>query len=317
VLSPPSKTCAELDKLNRNFLWGDTSAKKKLHLIKWDSISRPKEEGGLGIKRSRCRNKALLAKRLWEFRLGSVENWAVALRNKYSPTRSTLCRKSISWKSLQQATPICDKGMGHLIQNGRTIKFWTDNWQNLGPIRSLISGPLLQHEESLLLNECWDSNGSWCFDKVSVILPSSITNIIMAVPRPFFSPLEDGLCWQPSKNGLFDSKSAYNIALNLEKSSPPMSCWKWIWKLNTLPRIILFIWQLCHERLPTKVLLSQRKIIQDNLCPLCHTNPESCIHLLRDCPSILPLWYSMGFTLHIQLLHAIPNQHVGKILVSG
>ncbi|GMY29704.1 putative RNA-directed DNA polymerase [Fagus crenata] len=60
----PSKTCVELDKLNRNFLWGDSSAKKKLHLIKWDSVSRPKEEGGLGIKRSRCRNKALLAKRL-------------------------------------------------------------------------------------------------------------------------------------------------------------------------------------------------------------------------------------------------------------
>uniref|UniRef100_A0A2N9F7H7 Reverse transcriptase domain-containing protein n=1 Tax=Fagus sylvatica TaxID=28930 RepID=A0A2N9F7H7_FAGSY len=163
----PSKTCAELDKLNRNFLWGDSSAKKKLHLIKWDSVSRPKEEGGLGIKRSRCRNKVLLAKRLWDFCLGSVENWAVALRNKYSPTRSRVCRKSISWKSLQQATPICDKGMGHLIQNGRTIKFWTDNWQNLGSIRNLISGPLLQHEESLLLNEFWDPNGAWCFDKLS------------------------------------------------------------------------------------------------------------------------------------------------------
>ena len=70
----PSKTYAELDKLNCNFLWGDTLAKKKLHLIKWDSISRPKDEGGLGIKRSRCRNKALLAKRLWAFCLGSVEN---------------------------------------------------------------------------------------------------------------------------------------------------------------------------------------------------------------------------------------------------
>jgi hypothetical protein len=292
----PSKTCAELDKLNRSFLWGDSSAKKKLHLIKWDSVSRPKEEGGLGIKRSRCRNKALLAKRLWDFRLGSVENWAVALRNKYSPTRSRVCRKSISWKSLQQATPICDKGMGHLIQNGRTIKFWTDNWQNLGPIRNLISGPLLQHEESLLLNECWDPNGAWCFDKLSVSLLPSITNTILAVPRPFLSPLEDGICWQPSSNGSFDSKSAYKIALNLEQAPPSAGCWKWIWKLNTLPRIIFFIWQLCHERLPTKVLLSHRKIIQDNLCHLCQTNPESCMHLLRDCPSIIPLWYSMGFT---------------------
>jgi hypothetical protein len=183
--------------------------------------------------------------------------------------------------------------MGHLIQNGRTIKFWTDNLQNLGPVRNLISGPLLQHEESLLLNECWDHNGSWCFDKLSMTLPPSITNIIMAVPRPFFSPLDDGLCWQPSSNGLFNSSSAYKIALNLDQPPPPTSCWRWIWKLNTLPCIAFFVWQLCHERLPTKTLLSQRKIISNNLCPLCHSNPESCLHLFRDFPSILPLWHSL------------------------
>lgn len=29
----PSSACAQLDKLNRNFLWGDTSARKKIHLL--------------------------------------------------------------------------------------------------------------------------------------------------------------------------------------------------------------------------------------------------------------------------------------------
>ena len=111
-----------------------------------------------------------------------------------------------------------------------------------------------------------------------------------------FTLLEDGLCWQPSSNGLFNSSSAYKIALNLDQSPPPTSCWKWIWKLNTLPRIAFFIWQLYHERLPTKTLLSHRRIIPNNLCPLCHSNPESCLHLFRDCPSILPLWHSLGFT---------------------
>uniref|UniRef100_A0A2N9HWM1 Reverse transcriptase domain-containing protein n=1 Tax=Fagus sylvatica TaxID=28930 RepID=A0A2N9HWM1_FAGSY len=44
----PGKICSKLDKLNRNFLWGDTAEKRKNHLLNWKTISRPKEEGGLG-----------------------------------------------------------------------------------------------------------------------------------------------------------------------------------------------------------------------------------------------------------------------------
>ena len=55
--------CKKLNKLNKDFLWGDTFTKKKLHFLNWNAITRPKSEGGLGIKRSKCRNLALLAKR--------------------------------------------------------------------------------------------------------------------------------------------------------------------------------------------------------------------------------------------------------------
>jgi hypothetical protein len=66
----PGKICNELDKLNRNFLWGDTLEKKKIHLLKWDTVTRPKVEGGLGIINCKCHNKALLAKRAWSLSFG-------------------------------------------------------------------------------------------------------------------------------------------------------------------------------------------------------------------------------------------------------
>jgi hypothetical protein len=67
----PNPLCKRLDRLNREFLWGDTAVTKKLHLLNWKVVTRPKEEGGMGIKCSRCRNLALLAKRNWDLRLGS------------------------------------------------------------------------------------------------------------------------------------------------------------------------------------------------------------------------------------------------------
>ena len=89
-----------MDRLNRNFLWGDTLEKQKIHLANWDIVTTPKSHGGLGIKRSQCRNKSLLAKHLWALQLGSKDYWAHTLKAKYS---SNLARNrpSIIWRSLE------------------------------------------------------------------------------------------------------------------------------------------------------------------------------------------------------------------------
>lgn len=62
MIKLPASVCEELDKLNRNFLWGDTDQKKKVHLCQWSMVCRPKSKGGLGIKRACVINHALLAK---------------------------------------------------------------------------------------------------------------------------------------------------------------------------------------------------------------------------------------------------------------
>ena len=51
-----------LDRLNRNFLWGSTDAAKKIHWVGWEKVTKPKEEGGLGLQTAKGRNVAFLAK---------------------------------------------------------------------------------------------------------------------------------------------------------------------------------------------------------------------------------------------------------------
>ena len=39
----------KLDKINRDFLWGSANEKRRMHLVGWEKVIRPKEEGVLGI----------------------------------------------------------------------------------------------------------------------------------------------------------------------------------------------------------------------------------------------------------------------------
>ena len=55
----PKVVIERLDRIRRDFLWEGHGEKKKLHLMKWSEVIKPKSKGGLGlgsleIKIGRC-----------------------------------------------------------------------------------------------------------------------------------------------------------------------------------------------------------------------------------------------------------------------
>ena len=44
----------------------------------------------------------------------------------------------------------------------------------------------------------------------------------------------------------------------------------------------------------------------DNLCPLCKTEPENCVQVLRDCSLVWPIWFNIGSTLPPNFFSSIP-----------
>ena len=60
-----SRILDKMDKISRNFLWGSSDSRRKMHWVGWDKVTKPKVEGGLGIQTAKGRNMAYLSKLNW------------------------------------------------------------------------------------------------------------------------------------------------------------------------------------------------------------------------------------------------------------
>ncbi|KAG8372752.1 hypothetical protein BUALT_Bualt12G0099500 [Buddleja alternifolia] len=58
----PTSICNKLDQMNRSFLWASDSNTRKVHPIKWGTVTKTKGEGGLDIREARKVNVSFPAK---------------------------------------------------------------------------------------------------------------------------------------------------------------------------------------------------------------------------------------------------------------
>ena len=72
-----------IEKLKRNFLWGGIGHEPKFHLVKWATVCNHIASGGLGIRKVRLFNEALLGKWLWRFGMEKVALWRQVIEVKY------------------------------------------------------------------------------------------------------------------------------------------------------------------------------------------------------------------------------------------
>lgn len=78
----PHLVIKEAERLLRNFLWSGDPTKRKLICVSWVKTTKPLSEGGLGIRRLKDINKAILMKLAFDF-LAKEGELAIFLRNKY------------------------------------------------------------------------------------------------------------------------------------------------------------------------------------------------------------------------------------------
>ena len=153
----PKKLLDNLDRVNRNFLWGSTDDAKKVHWVGWHKVTKSKEEGGLGIQSSKGRNQALLAKLNWRFQLEKDALWVKVLNSKYCSFRRLHASNydrlpcSRTWKAMKVGGEgeFFHKGIRWILRRSSSLSLWHDNWLPHGSLRSTIQGPLNAVDEAL------------------------------------------------------------------------------------------------------------------------------------------------------------------------
>jgi len=208
----PSRIHANLDKVCRNFLWGSTNEKKKLHMVGWNKVTMPKNKGGLGLHATKERNTTLAAKLCWRMKEESDELRSRVLKFKYNRRSvSSKAPKSRLWKAILHGAAICKQGSKWSIGNNNQLSFWEDKRLNLGTIRECIEGLLQKGEAELWVCDIHIS-GMWELHKVSFILSPVLSQSIKATPIRTALASKDLLSLSASPRREFDPKSAYLIA---------------------------------------------------------------------------------------------------------
>ena len=76
----PQKISQQIDKMSCHFLQGDTEHHHGCHTVSWDTVTLPKEAGGLGIPSTRHRNYAILMNQAWHLYTNPNTLWAQVLK---------------------------------------------------------------------------------------------------------------------------------------------------------------------------------------------------------------------------------------------
>ncbi|XP_056695270.1 uncharacterized protein [Spinacia oleracea] len=297
----PKSICDRIDSLCLRFWWRSSAASKGMAMVSSSLLHLPKGMGGLGVRKISTFNQALLAKTAWRIvhhpqllvsRLYQTRYPALAI---HPPSTRVSC-PSWGFRSLSRGFQVLDQGIAWKPGAGSRIRILQDTWVSMDRIsfRSSLNGlDCPTHVSSLLDPRSYACN----IGMVRRFFPDKISSQILALERPT-SKTDDFLYWKFALDGKFTVRSAYAMLLCSSHhaagvtSLPSSSWWKHFWGLDIIPWFKLFFWKLLHQALPLATFLCQRGLPVDPLCSLCNQDPESDLHLFRDCPLLLNLWSS-------------------------
>ncbi|GMI86289.1 hypothetical protein HRI_002298200 [Hibiscus trionum] len=290
----PKGVCDDIEKIVRQFVWGNSTFDRKISLVNWEVLRQPMENGGLGFRNMYAYNVAFVHKVGFTFISKPNTLWVSLLRQKYRIVE--MCPHSIRrstgsplWRALTNHWDSIRSSIAWSLGNDHSVSLLDDVWiPSLGPLRTYT---LLHAEEldTLSIPDLINANGTWNLDLLPSIFPRDVITHILSIKCPEPSDPNDVCVWRWNPLHSSSISSAYKF-LSEMNWDPVSSTWKMFWKCPVPQRILFFIWLVYRQKLMTNSERCRRRLSDNPACPGCAHPLESCCHALRDCPEALDVW---------------------------
>jgi hypothetical protein len=285
----------EIQKIQRAFIWGDDTYKRKIHAVRWEKVTQPKALGGLGLRNLQIMNSACLMKLGWELRSGNEALWCRVIRGKYERVNianDTIIVKAYDsslWKAIVKLWPNFIQFQYCSVGDGLNTNAWSTCWVKEGyRIDSMLDEvPAVWRDAKVA--DLVDHEGKWPVEDLQW-LPSHIRDNIRAIVPPAADMGNDVCLWPGNSNGKFTVSSAYRLmCMECEEDDSQREEWSKVWKLEVHERVRCFIWMARHGRLLTNQMKHNMRL-GEPYCHRCSMQIESLLHVLRDCPLARVVW---------------------------
>ncbi|CAM8969112.1 unnamed protein product [Rhodiola kirilowii] len=313
----PIAVAQEMEKIQRQFLWGGSEARRKMHFVKWETVTKPKKFGGLGIQSLVEKNLALLTKWWWQLISGKGGLWRRMIIEKYGfnglldPSRGTVNprRLSNSWKNIlatvkgnEEVGIAFREGVILKLGRGNELSFWEDAWAGEKPFKDVypklfmlaVDGQAKVGESGLWVEGVWHWNikfrrqlYQWEED-LRLELLKGLSHLQLK------EEVDDKVVWAFSSEGKFSTNSLLKAASAIRSRKKgwevmPTRLWLGI----APPKVEMLVWRIFLDSIPSKALLSERRILlreEDLFCVLCGGEKETSDHLFIHCEWSWRLW---------------------------
>lgn len=280
----------ESKKIMRTFLWGGTEGANKIAWVKWDTVCKPKELGGLGLMDWDVFNKALLGKWRWRLLVDHQSVWGRVVRAKYKiPTQFDQVIEagncSSWWKDIIrtcfQGEGDCwfNNGLRKELGDGRKTLFWQDIWvghQRLcEQFRHLY---ILSVQRSSCISEMghWEQ-GVWSWNllwrrNLLAREEEKVGDLLTVLQQANLTEDKgDKWTWLADSSGSFTVKSAYVFMQGFELEESIMA-FEHLWKGLAPSNVLVFAWKVLRGRVQSKHNLNLRGALSHGdsvTCVLC------------------------------------------------
>ncbi|KAK1261700.1 hypothetical protein QJS04_geneDACA000894 [Acorus gramineus] len=294
-------TIHDIEKATRSFLWSGEARGRSVHLINWETVTSPHSLGGLGLKRLQVVKKAVLAKLAFQILLQpNITGELLAFKhgwagNPWEIRHTSRCAPV--WKSLSTGLKLIRFQLHRIPGVLSDTDLLRDPWYASIPFSRIPT--FINMQAACLdyrLSDVVDSNG-WNVQALHNIFPAYWVDLIVRARVPRCN--DDGRpawVWDGSVLPIPRLRDFYSTLDNPVRA-PANQRWGHIWRLPVFPKVKLFLWKLCWNRLPTICYLDSiglrmdiTCLRMDITCPVCEATFETSFHLFCECSFTVDCW---------------------------